>query len=151
MYDQPLVLVAEDDADDRELIHDALRTARTAVSIQFVLDGQELLDYLQRGRDDSGSSTQPHHPAIILMDLHMPRKNGYEALAELKSDPALRPIPVIVLTTSRDEQDVRTSYDLGASSFITKPTNNTDLVEAMDGLSEYWLRTVELPIEHRQL
>jgi two-component system response regulator len=149
MHDRPLVLVAEDDPDDRELINEALRTARPAVSLQFVFDGQELLDYLQTGRDDPRSSTQPHHPAIILMDLNMPRKNGYEALAELKSDPVLRPIPVIVLTTSRDEDDVRTSYDLGASSFITKPTTNIELVDTMDSLSEYWLRTVELPVEHR--
>jgi CheY-like chemotaxis protein len=150
MHDRRTVLVAEDDQDDRELILDAFQTARPAVSLEFVADGQELLDYLQRGRDDPSRSTQPHHPAIILLDLNMPRKNGHEALAELKSDPALRPIPVIVLTTSRDEQDVQTSYDLGASSFITKPTNNTELVEAMDALSEYWLWTVELPVENRQ-
>jgi CheY-like chemotaxis protein len=149
MHDRPLVLVAEDDADDRELILDAFQTAQPAVSLEFVLDGQELLDYLKRGRDDPSSSTQPHHPAIILMDLKMPRKNGHEALAELKRDPVLRPIPVIVLTTSRDEDDVRTSYDLGASSFITKPMTNTELGDTMDTLAEYWLRTVELPIEHR--
>ena len=148
MDDRPLVLIAEDDAEDRELITDALQTARPAVSLQFVLDGQELMDYLQRGSDFS-SHTRSHHPVIILLDLKMPRKDGHEALAELKSDPALRAIPVIVLTTSRDEHDVRTSYDLGASSFITKPTTNTELVEAMDSLSEYWLRTVELPSQHR--
>jgi CheY-like chemotaxis protein len=149
MHDRPLVLVAEDDADDRELIHDALHTAQPAVSLQFFLDGQELLDYLQRLRGAAGWAAQPHDPAIILLDLNMPRKNGYEALAELKRDPALRPIPVVVLTTSRDEHDVRTSYELGASSFITKPTTNTELAEAMDVLSEYWLRTVELPIERQ--
>jgi len=150
MRDRPLVLIAEDDQDDRELILDAFQTAHPAVSLEFVLDGEELLEYLHRGRDDASWSAESHDPAIILLDLNMPRKNGYEALTELKSDPALRPIPVIVLTTSRDEDDVRTSYDLGASSFITKPMTNTELIEAMDTLTEYWLRTVELPIEHRR-
>jgi two-component system, response regulator len=150
MHERPLVLVAEDDQDDRELIVDAFKAARPTVNLQFVIDGQELLDYLQRGRDDASGSAQSHHPAIILLDLNMPRKNGYEALAELKSDPALRPIPVIVLTTSRDEGDVRTTYELGASSFITKPTDNAELAEALDTLSKYWLRTVELPTENRQ-
>jgi CheY-like chemotaxis protein len=146
----PWVLIAEDDADDRELILDALKTARPAVSLEFVLDGQELLDYLRQSGNETSSSAPPRHPAIILLDLNMPRKDGYEALAELKSDPTLRPIPVIVLTTSRDEHDVRTTYDLGASSFITKPTTDTELVEAMDTLAEYWLWTVELPNRHRQ-
>jgi CheY-like chemotaxis protein len=150
MHERPLVLVAEDDQDDRELIVDAFKAARPTVNLQFVIDGQELLDYLQRGRGDAPGSSQSHHPAIILLDLNMPRKNGYEALAELKSDPALRPIPVIVLTTSRDEGDVRTTYELGASSFITKPTDNAELAEALDTLSKYWLRTVELPTENRQ-
>jgi CheY-like chemotaxis protein len=149
MRDRPLLLIAEDDADDREQIHDALHAARPALSLEFVLDGQELLDYLQGDRGGPSSSAQSHHPAVILLDLNMPRKNGYEALVELKSDPALHNIPVIVLTTSRSEDDVRTSYDLGASSFVSKPMTHSELVEAMDGLSEYWLRTVELPNEHR--
>jgi CheY-like chemotaxis protein len=150
MHERPLVLIAEDDQDDRELILDAFKTARPTVNLEFVTDGQELLDYLQRGRGDAGPSARPHHPAIILLDLNMPRKNGYEALAELKRDPALRPIPVIVLTTSRDEGDVRTTYELGASSFITKPTDNAELADVFDTLSKYWLRTVELPTENRQ-
>jgi CheY-like chemotaxis protein len=150
MSERPLVLIAEDDQDDRELILDAFKAARPTVNLEFVIDGQELLDYLQRDHGDASSSARSHHPAIILMDLNMPRKNGYEALAELKSDPALRPIPVIVLTTSRDEDDIRTTYELGASSFITKPTDNTELADVLDTLSKYWLRTVELPTENRQ-
>jgi two-component system, response regulator len=150
MSERPLVLIAEDDQDDRELILDAFKAARPTVNLEFVIDGQELLDYLQRDHGDASSSARSHHPAIILMDLNMPRKNGYEALAELKSDPALRPIPVIVLTTSRDEGDIRTTYELGASSFITKPTDNTELADVLDTLSKYWLRTVELPTENRQ-
>jgi CheY-like chemotaxis protein len=150
MHDQPLVLIAEDDADDRELINDALRAASPGVGLEFVVDGQELLDYLQHGRIGASSPTESHHPAIILLDLNMPRKNGYEALTELKGDPALRQIPVIIFTTSRDEVDVRTSYDLGASSYINKPMTNTELREAMDALTEYWLWTVELPIDNRR-
>jgi CheY-like chemotaxis protein len=106
----------------------------------FVLDGQELMDYL---RDEAASGVSA--PAIILLDLNMPRKDGREALAEIKGDERLCDIPVVVLSTSKDEEDIRRSYLLGANSFIAKPTTHSALVGVMRGLADYWFELAELP------
>jgi CheY-like chemotaxis protein len=137
------ILLADDDEDDRELTSDALHESRLANEIRFVGDGQELLDYLRHEGRYAGSDAP--RPGMILLDLNMPKKDGREALAEIKGDAALRQIPVVVLTTSKDEEDVFRSYDLGVNSFITKPVTFAGLVEAMRMFTRYWFELVELP------
>jgi CheY-like chemotaxis protein len=139
------ILMADDDEEDRDLTRDALQDARLANEMRFVVDGQDLMDYLRHeGRYADGSVDAPR-PGIILLDLNMPKKDGREALAEIKSDETLRRIPIVVLTTSKDEQDVLGTYDLGVNSFITKPVTFTGLVEAMRTWTRYWFELVELP------
>jgi CheY-like chemotaxis protein len=139
------ILLADDDAEDRELARDALQDSRLANEMRFVVDGQDLIDYLRRQGRYADPAVDAPRPGIILLDLNMPKKDGREALAEIKADESLRRIPVVVLTTSNDEQDVLRSYDLGVSSFITKPVTFAGLVEAMTAWSRYWFELVELP------
>ena len=138
---QRTILMADDDEDDRDLAQDAFRDAGLTGQLRFVLDGQELVDELRR----RAGSAHPERPDIILLDLNMPRKDGREALAEIKSDESLREIPVVVLTTSRDEEEIRRSYRLGANSFIVKPVTHAELVEVMRELATYWFDVVKLP------
>ena len=139
------ILMADDDEEDRDFTRDALQNAHLANAMRFVVDGQDLMDYLRReGRYANGSVDAPR-PGVILLDLNMPKKDGREALAEIKSDEDLRSIPVIVLTTSKDEEDVFRTYDLGVNSFITKPVTFTGLVEVMRNWQRYWFELVELP------
>ena len=138
------ILLADDDPDDRVLARDALAESRLANDLRFVADGEELLDYLHvRGRY-SDPETCPR-PGLILLDLNMPRKDGREALRELKADPMLRHIPIVVLTTSKAEEDIYRSYNLGVNSFITKPVSFEGLVSVMKVLGRYWFEIVELP------
>lgn len=139
------ILMADDDEEDRDFTRDALQNAHLANAMRFVVDGQDLMDYLRHeGRYADGSVDAPR-PGVILLDLNMPKKDGREALAEIKSDENLRSIPVIVLTTSKDEEDVFRTYDLGVNSFITKPVTFTGLVEVMRNWQRYWFELVELP------
>jgi CheY-like chemotaxis protein len=142
------ILMADDDEDDRELARDALLEARVSNELHFVVDGQELLDYLRHEGAYAGPSANAPRPGIILLDLNMPKKNGREALAEIKADESLRRIPIVVLTTSSDEQDVLSTYDLGANSFITKPVTFAGLVEVMRAWGRYWFEIVDLPNGH---
>lgn len=135
------ILMADDDDDDRQLAREAFEEAEVDGQIQFVADGQELIDHLRA----NGSPMSPERPAIVLLDLNMPRKDGGEALAELKGDEDLCEIPVVVLTTSQDEREISRCYCAGASSFITKPTTHGGLVEVMRHLQRYWFELVELP------
>jgi CheY-like chemotaxis protein len=137
------ILLADDDEEDRELARDALQNSRLANEMKMVHDGQDLLDYLRH----EGRWTQEDapRPGIILLDLNMPKKDGREALAEIKADESLRRIPVVVLTTSKDEADVLSTYDLGVSSFITKPVTFGGLVDVMKTWTQYWFEIVELP------
>ncbi len=139
------ILLAEDDEEDRELTRDAVEDARLANEMRFVIDGQDLMDYLRREGVYADDSVDAPRPGIILLDLNMPKKDGREALAEIKGDPELRRIPVVVLTTSKDEEDVFRTYDLGVNSFITKPVTFAGLVEVMKGWQRYWFELVELP------
>lgn len=139
------ILMADDDEDDRELARDALHEARLLNDLRFCVDGADLLDYLRRQGTYADPSVEAPRPGIILLDLNMPKKNGREALAEIKSDESLRRIPIVVLTTSNDEQDVLRTYDLGASSFITKPVTFGGLVEVMKAWGRYWFEIVDLP------
>jgi CheY-like chemotaxis protein len=140
------ILVADDDPDDRLMMEEALEESRLANDLHFVEDGEELMDYLyHRGkyedRDDSP------RPKLLLLDLNMPKKDGREALKEIKADPKLRQIPVVVLTTSKAEEDIYRSYDLGVNSFVTKPVTFDSLVELMQNLGKYWFEIVILPEE----
>ena len=141
------LLLADDDPDDRLLVKDALEESRWTADLRSVEDGVELMDYLRRrGRYvDPGEAPSP---GLILLDLKMPRKNGHQALKEIKDDPDLRRIPVVILTTSSQEQDISRSYDLGVNSFITKPTTFGALVEMMRVLERYWSEVVALPSEN---
>ncbi|HSI87915.1 MAG TPA: response regulator [Pyrinomonadaceae bacterium] len=142
---QPIViLMADDDADDRMLTKDALAESRVLNELKFVEDGEELMDYLKRRGRFTDEADAPR-PGLILLDLNMPKKDGREALKEIKSDPDLRRIPIVVMTTSKAEEDIFRSYDFGASSFITKPVTFDRLVELMRALGDYWVEFVELP------
>jgi CheY-like chemotaxis protein len=137
------ILLADDDEEDRDLARDALQDSRLVNEMKFVVDGQDLLDYLRHeGRWTEENSPRP---GIILLDLNMPKMDGREALAEIKADASLRRIPIVVLTTSKDESDVLSTYDLGVSSFITKPVTFGGLVDVMKTWTEYWFEIVELP------
>src|SRR3954469_1433350 len=140
-----VILLADDDEEDRMLAADALEESRVVNDLRFVEDGDELLDYLyRRGRySDDGSAPSP---GLILLDLNMPRKDGREALREIKADPDLRRIPIVVLTTSKADTDVGSLYDLGANSFISKPIQFEALVGLMRILGEYWFNIVQLPV-----
>ena len=143
---QPFViLMAEDDADDRLLTSEALADIRNFNALEFVEDGFELLEYLHSEGDYADSPRAL--PNLILLDLNMPRMSGLEALARIKQDARLRLIPVVVLSTSNSEADVANSYALGAASYLTKPTSYRGMVKLMKVLSRYWFEYVELPVE----
>ncbi|MFM1769267.1 MAG: hypothetical protein RJA22_1796 [Verrucomicrobiota bacterium] len=136
--------MADDDADDRLLTQDALSECRLPGTLRCVENGEELLDYL-KGRGKFAAPVAAPRPGLILLDLNMPRKDGREALREIKSDPTLRTIPVVVLTTSKADTDIARVYDLGANSFIAKPVSFDALVDVMRVLGRYWFELVELP------
>jgi CheY-like chemotaxis protein len=138
------ILIADDDADDRMMAKEALEECRLANSIQFVEDGVELLDYLRRQGKFSVPGAAPR-PGLILLDLNMPKMDGREALREIKKDPTLRRTPVVVMTTSKAEEDIYRSYDLGVSSYVTKPVTFEGLVDVMKAIGRYWFEIVELP------
>ena len=138
------ILLTDDDEEDLQMTQEALRESRLGNDLRITRDGEELMDYLHRRGRYADPSDSPM-PGLILLDLNMPKKDGREALAEIKADPDLRQIPVIVLTTSQAEEDIFRSYDLGVNSFITKPVTFAGLVEAMKVLSQYWFEIVELP------
>ena len=140
------ILIADDDEDDRMLIEDAFAEARLNNPIDFVKDGEELMDYLHR-RGDFESLNGDSHPGLILLDLNMPKKDGRTALKEIRADEYLRRIPIVVLTTSKSEEDILRTYNLGVNSFITKPVTFDGLVDVVQVLSKYWIEIVALPPE----
>ncbi len=145
MPKKPLViLMADDDADDRLLAQDAMQESRVLNELHFVEDGVQLLNYL-RGDGNFSDRTLYPMPGLILLDLNMPKMDGREALAEIKADRRLRRIPVVILTTSKAEEDMVKGYDQGAASYITKPVTFDALVELMRTLGKYWVEFVELP------
>lgn len=138
------ILMADDDADDRMMAKEALEECRLANDIRFVENGVELLAYLrQQGR--YGEPGVAPRPGLILLDLNMPKMDGREALREIKADPSLRRIPVVVMTTSSAEEDIHRTYDLGVSSYISKPISFEGLVDVMKCLGKYWFDIVALP------
>ena len=143
---QITILMADDDPDDRLLAKSAFAASHLANDLRFVMDGQELLDYLKRRGKYADPATSPR-PGLILLDLNMPRKDGREALSEIKDDPALQTIPIVVMTTSKAEEDIYRSYAVGASSFITKPVSFEGLIDVIKTLGHYWFEIVALPHE----
>ena len=139
------ILICDDDEDDRMLTQQALADAHVTNSVRFVEDGEQLLDYLYQRGEFAGETGKAPRPGIILLDLNMPRMGGREALKVIKGDKTLHDIPIVVLSTSRLDEDIIRSYQLGVNSFITKPVTFSGLVEAMNVLGRYWLEIVELP------
>lgn len=139
-----VILLADDDADDREMTRKALAKNLLATDFHTVSDGEQLLDYLHHRGAFAPPALSPT-PAFILLDLNMPKMDGREALAEIKADPALRRIPVVVMTTSKAEEDIYRTYDMGCSSFISKPITLAGLVEVTKVLGQYWFNIVTLP------
>ena len=136
------VLLVEDEPADANLVRLALKENKVLCNMHHVLDGVEALAFLRRQEERYRNTP---FPDLILLDLNMPKKDGREALKEIKSDPDLRRIPIVVLTTSKAEEDIYRTYDLGVNSFITKPVSFETLVEIMKGLARYWFEIVELP------
>ena len=142
MNDSMIILMADDDIDDQLLARDAMREGKVANELRCVNDGVELFEYLNGEGKFAGDNPWP---GIILLDLNMPRMDGREALAKLKQDPKLRRIPVVILTTSKTEEDMLRGYDQGAASYLTKPVTFQGLVELMTALGRYWIEFVEMP------
>jgi CheY-like chemotaxis protein len=138
------LLLADDDPDDRLLIKEALEESRLVADLRSVEDGEELMDYLHRRGRYAEPNDSPH-PDLILLDLKMPRKSGHQALEEIKASPELRCIPIVVLTTSKAEEDIARAYASGANSFIVKPTSFGTLIEVMKTLRGYWFELITLP------
>ena len=141
------ILMADDDPDDRLLVQDAFDEIRLDNPLVFVEDGIELLDYLHRRGAYTHLAGTPL-PGLILLDLNMPKKDGREALKEIKQDPTLRAVPIVILTTSNAEEDILRTYDLGTNSFIVKPVTFDKLVEIIHKVTQYWFEIVRLPPGH---
>lgn len=137
------ILIADDDPDDRMMIEDAFRENRLVNDIRFVCDGEELMDFLNR----QGKYASAPRPGLVLLDLNMPKKDGREALKEIKANEKLRGIPIVVLTTSKAEEDIYRTYDLGVNSFISKPVTFEALVAITKEIGKYWFEIVALPSE----
>lgn len=138
------ILMADDDTDDRQLTLEAFQQSRLANDLRFVEDGVELLEYLNRTGKYADPASSPR-PGLILLDLNMPRMDGREALSRIKADPRFRTIRIIVLTTSKAEEDILRTYNLSASSYIVKPVTFDSLVETVQAIGKYWFEIVELP------
>lgn len=137
------ILMADDDEEDRMLTKEAFEEVKLVNDLRFVKDGEELMDYLYQKGSYSNPGNAPR-PGLILLDLNMPKKDGREALKEIKGDPKFRQIPIVVLTTSKSEEDIYRTYDLGVNSFITKPVSFASLIDVTKTLSKYWFEIVEL-------
>ena len=138
------ILMADDDEEDRMMTGEVLEEVSPANRLRFVRDGEELMEYLYR-RGDYADPAEAPRPSLLLLDLKMPRKDGHEALREIRADPGFRSMPVVVLTSSKAEEDLRRAYELGVNSFITKPADFSGLVGVMEAVATYWFETVELP------
>jgi two-component system response regulator len=141
------ILMADDDADDRLMTKEAFEDSKLVNDLRFVEDGVELLDYLKRRGKYEDPESSPR-PGLILLDLNMPKKDGREALKEIKADPNLKSIRIVILTTSKAEEDIYRTYDLSAASYITKPVTFAAMAEVVKVLGKYWLEIVALPGEN---
>jgi CheY-like chemotaxis protein len=144
------ILMVDDDPDDRLLFKEACEEVRLRNPLEFLENGEQLVDFLKRRGSYADRKDEPY-PGIILLDLNMPLKDGREALEEVKADPELRHIPIIVLTTSKDEDDILSSYGLGASSYIVKPISLDRLMRVVNSIGEYWVEIVEVPSSEEEV
>ncbi len=135
------IFLIEDNRADIRLIQEAFKSAGTPCEVTVARDGIEAMAYLRR----EGEFSEVEPPDLILLDLNMPRKDGREVLADIKADPALKHIPVVVLTTSRSEDDVIRTYDLHVNCYISKSRNLAELFTIVQGIEEFWLKTAALP------
>lgn len=135
------ILLVEDNPADAKLAAEALKDARVPNELTVVTDGVQAIDYLNK----NGAYSEAPRPELILLDLNLPKKNGFDVLKVLKSNPALRSIPVVILTTSKAEEDIAKSYSLNANCFITKPIDLNEFLEVVKTIEEFWLMTVSLP------
>ena len=140
----PVILIAEDDEDDFFLIREALAEAKLEEDLYWVKDGEELIDFLLR-RSTSKNFSEAPRPAMIILDLNLPKKDGRVALQEIKTNPELRKIPVIALTNSKDREDLNKTYDLGVNAFITKPLSFLGFIKIADQIKKFWFETSKLP------
>jgi CheY-like chemotaxis protein len=138
------VLLADDDPDDRMLVEEAFAEIDSSYDLRFVDDGEELMDYLRHEGRFLEDTAAPK-PALILLDLNMPKKDGREAASEIKADPALRQIPIVVLTTSTSEEDVHHTYGVGVNSFVSKPVTFDGMLALAREVSNFWIETIDLP------
>jgi two-component system response regulator len=138
------ILMADDDVDDREMTREAFSESLLGNDLRFVEDGAELMDYLKRRGKYADPASSPR-PGLLLLDLNMPRKDGWEALREIKADPELRTLRIVILTTSKAEEDILRCYNQSVASYITKPVTFSALLEVVKVLGKYWLEIVELP------
>ena len=136
-----VILLIEDNRGDIRLIQEALKSSTLQCEVAVARDGVEAMDYLRQ----QGKFGDAKRPDLILLDLNLPRKDGREVLADIKSDPGLQYIPIIVLTTSRNEEDISHSYDLHVNCYISKSRNLAELFKIVRGIEEFWLQTVTLP------
>jgi CheY-like chemotaxis protein len=141
--DIPTILLAEDNPNDVELTIEALDQHNLANRVVVAHDGVEALEYLRR--EGAFSEREPGDPAVVLLDIKMPRKDGLEVLREIRSDPALKRLPVVILTSSREEQDLITSYDLGVNAYVVKPVDFPSFIDAVKQLGVFWAVINERP------
>jgi two-component system response regulator len=139
--DEIFILIAEDDADDRFLLQSAFEENGYSDTLHFVENGVEVLDFLYTLTTGDGAKI----PRFILLDLNMPKKDGREVLKEIKQHPALKKIPVIIFSTTNNEQEMRRCYELGANSYITKPNSFESLIKTVSALRSYWITTTSIP------
>jgi two-component system response regulator len=142
--DLPIILLVDDDPDDRLLMQEALEEANLKCTFRTAENGEDLMDYLRNEGPYEGKNLT-EYPQLIILDLNMPRMDGREALRHLKSSPGLKQIPVVVLSTSKSDQDIQITYDLGCSSYMTKPDSFPDLVKRVQVIFEYWFKASQLP------
>jgi two-component system response regulator len=135
------ILLVEDNPGDVELTEDALRRSKVATKVSVVTDGEDAMDYLRQ----QSAYEEETMPDLVLLDLNLPRKDGMEVLREMKEDPNLRHIPVVVLTTSEAERDILASYELGANCFISKPVDLTEFRKVVESIDDFWFTIVKLP------
>jgi len=139
----PAILIAEDNPNDVELTIEALDQHHLANRVTVAHDGVEAMEYLRR--EGAFSEREPGDPAVVLLDIKMPRKDGLEVLREIRGDPALRRLPVVILTSSREEQDLITSYDLGVNAYVVKPVDFASFIDAVKELGVFWALINERP------
>lgn len=141
-YLKPIdILLVEDNLGDADLAREALTTSKLHNMLHVVGDGEEAMAFLRRTGKHAGAP----RPDLVLLDLNLPRKDGREVLAEIKADPDLKRIPVVILTISKDEEDILKSYNLHANCFITKPIDLTQFLKVVQSIEDFWLTIVRLP------